>query len=89
LLSLSLVHGANPADRGGYFTFCQSFLFTEWSVALSGALVGAGGATAYYNGVDVSGTVRSLLTGGQLRDLPGWQSSGGNGRELDALYKLV
>ncbi len=56
---------------------------------LSGALVGAGGATAYYNGIDVSGTVRSLLTGGQLRDLPNWQSSGSNGRELDALYKLV
>ncbi|BDA51119.1 hypothetical protein COCOBI_17-3390 [Coccomyxa sp. Obi] len=54
-----------------------------------GALVGAGGATAYYNGVDVSGTMRYLLTGGQLRDLPSWQSSGGNGRELDALYKLV
>ncbi len=55
----------------------------------SGALVGAGGATAYYNGVDVSGTMRYLMTGGQLRDLPSWQSSGGNGRELDALYKLV
>ena len=54
----------------------------------AGALIGAGGATAYYNGVDVSGTVRTLLMGGHLRDMPSWQSTASN-RELDSLYKLV
>ena len=54
----------------------------------TGALVGAGGATAYYNGVDVTGTVRTLLMGGQLRDMPSWHTSPSN-RELDSLYKLV
>ena len=55
----------------------------------AGALIGAGGATAYYNGVDVSGTVRTLLMGGQLRDMPSWHSAASNNRELDSLYKLV
>ena len=59
------------------------------SIVATGALVGAGGATAYYNGVDVTGTVRTLLMGGQLRDMPSWHTSSSNNRELDSLYKLV
>jgi hypothetical protein len=60
----------------------------------AGTLLGAGGATAYYNGVDVSGTVRSLLLSPSGGGFPAWQQrngagSAGGGKELESLYRLV
>jgi hypothetical protein len=54
----------------------------------AGALVGAGGATAYYNGFDVTGAMRYMLSGGQVRDLSGWHAPSSN-KEIDALYRMV
>jgi hypothetical protein len=60
----------------------------------AGTLLGAGGATAYYNGVDVSGTVRSLLLSPSGGGFPAWQQrsgagGAGGGKELESLYRLV
>ncbi|KAK9840804.1 hypothetical protein WJX81_005840 [Elliptochloris bilobata] len=57
-----------------------------------GTLLGAGGATAYYNGVDVTGTVRNILLSPSSGNFPAWQQragGAGSGKELDSLYKLV
>lgn len=58
----------------------------------AGTLLGAGGATAYYNGVDVTGTVRNLLLSPSSGSFPAWQqraAGGGRNLELESLYKLV
>ena len=53
-----------------------------------GALVGAGGATAYMNGFDISSMARSLLVGPPHQSMP-WQAQMNNKGEMDALYRLV
>ncbi|CAK0786024.1 hypothetical protein CVIRNUC_009237 [Coccomyxa viridis] len=53
-----------------------------------GALVGAGGATAYMNGFDLTSMARSLLVGPPHQSMP-WQAQMNNKGEMDALYRLV
>lgn len=77
------MYSASVAEPSNTNHIVQNSLF-YWS----GALAGAGGATAYMNGFDFSAMARSLLMGPPHQSLP-WQAQMNNKGEMDALYKLV
>ena len=56
----------------------------------TGAVLGAGGVTAYYNGMDFSGAMRHMLTPGWgAGGSPNWPVASSSSREVEELTRLV